>query len=107
MRQLITLAVVTQSQGFLPHASSNLSPAVKDEDSLLDVPEDRDSDGDSDEVRTLPRRLSTTILKTSELNCGSSVIHNLNCAAQLFIMFYFLNLLPVFLHAASCHFYFD
>lgn len=60
MRQLITLAVVTQSQVFLPHVSSNLSPAVKGEDSLLDVPEDRDSDGDSDEVSTLTRRFLQT-----------------------------------------------
>lgn len=50
MRQLLTLAVVSQSQICLAHVSFNLSPAVKNEDSLFGVPEDGDSDGDSDEV---------------------------------------------------------
>lgn len=50
MRQVLTLAVVKQSQILLAHVSFNLSPAVKNEDSLLGVAEDRDSDEDSDEV---------------------------------------------------------
>lgn len=82
---------------------------MKEEDSLLDDPEDRDSGGDSDEVSTLPRCFQQTAQfdRCHFEKDWTQMIHDPNCAAQLCITFYFLNLLPVFLHAALCHFHFD
>ena len=82
VRQLATLAVV--SQIFLPRVWSNLSSAVKDEDSLLDLSEDRDSDGDGDEVSTLARRFQ----QKAQFNCyhfekdWTQIIHDPHCTAH-------------------------
>lgn len=65
---------------------------MKDEDSLLDDPEDRDSGGDSDEVSTLPRCFQQTAQfdRCHFEKDWTQMIHDPNCAAQLCITFYFL-----------------